>query len=277
MDALARTGVTAFAMELIPRISRAQSMDALSSQAGVAGYRAVILAASEYRRFMPMLMTAAGTVKAARVLVIGAGVAGLQAIATARRLGAIVEAFDVRPAVKQEVESLGARFVDVPMTDSERAAAQTVQGYAREMSDAYRQRQDALIQDRSAAADIVITAAFVPGRPAPLLIREATVARMKPGSVIVDLAVEQGGNCEVTKPDQVVLRHGVRIVGYTNVPSQVAADASALYARNLVNFVKLLVDPGSGAIKIDTGDEIVAATLVCTDGARAHAPTPTLA
>jgi NAD(P) transhydrogenase subunit alpha len=277
MDALAEKGVTAFAMELIPRISRAQSMDVLSSQAGVAGYRSVLLAAFEYRRFMPMLMTAAGTVKAARVLVIGAGVAGLQAIATARRLGAVVEAFDVRPAVKQEVESLGARFVDVPMTDEERVRVQSAGGYARETSDSYRQRQEALIHDRAAAADIVITAAFVPGRPAPVLLREETVARMKPGSVIVDLGIEQGGNCALTEADRVVLRHGVRIVGYTNVASQVAADASALYARNLLNFVKLIVDPGTGALRIDTADEIVSATLVCADGARTHATTTTLA
>src|SRR5688572_28762050 len=219
IDTLARTGVTAFALEAVPRITRAQTMDVLSSQANIAGYKAVLLAADTYGRFMPMLMTAAGTVKAARVLVLGAGVAGLQAIATAKRLGAVVEAFDVRPAAKEQVESLGARFVEVPVSDTERAQAETAGGYAREMSDDYKQRQAALVDERARAADIVITTALIPGRPAPLLIREETVAGMRPGSVIVDLAVEQGGNCAVSERDRVVNRNGVKIVGFGNLPA----------------------------------------------------------
>ena len=270
LEKLAETGVTGFAMEAVPRITRAQTMDVLSSQANVAGYKAVLIAANEYRRFMPLLMTAAGTVKAARVLVLGAGVAGLQAIATARRLGAVVEAFDVRPAVKEQVESLGARFVEVPLSDAERAQAETTGGYAREMSDEYRARQATLIADRARAADIVITTALVPGRRAPVLLREETVKAMKPGSVIVDLAVEQGGNCALVERDRIAVIHGVRIVGYSNLPALVAADSSALYARNLLNFLQLLVDPATGGLKIDRSDEIVAATLVCTDGALAR-------
>ena len=270
IERLADTGVTGFALERLPRITRAQAMDVLSSQANIAGYKAVLIAASEYQRFMPLLMTAAGTVKAARVLILGAGVAGLQAIATAKRLGAVVEAFDVRPIVKEQVESLGARFVDVPLTDSERAQAQTAGGYAREMSDDYRRRQAALIDERARAADIVITTALVPGRPAPVLLREETVKAMRPGSVIVDLAVEQGGNCALTERDRVVIRHGVRIAGYSNLPAQLAADASALYARNLLNFLNLLSDPATGALKMDLNDEIIAATLVCIDGAPAR-------
>jgi NAD(P) transhydrogenase subunit alpha len=267
IEKLAATGVTAFAMESIPRTTRAQTMDALSSQANIAGYKAVLLAANEYGRFMPMLMTAAGTVKAARVLVLGAGVAGLQAIATARRLGAVVEAFDVRPAVKEQVESLGARFVEVPSTDADRAPAETAGGYAREMSDAYRQRQAALIDERARVNDIVITTALVPGRPAPVLLREETLTHMRPGSVIVDLAVEQGGNCPLTERDRVVVKHGVKLVGYSNLPSLVAADASALYARNLLAFLTLLVDPATGERRIDRADDIISATLVCIDGA----------
>ncbi|OFW07548.1 MAG: NADP transhydrogenase subunit alpha [Acidobacteria bacterium RIFCSPLOWO2_02_FULL_68_18] len=267
IEKLAETGVTAFAMEALPRITRAQTMDVLSSQANVAGYKAVLLAANEYRRFMPMLMTAAGTVKAARVLVLGAGVAGLQAIATARRLGAVVEAFDVRPAVKEQVESLGARFVEVPVPESERAAAETSGGYAREMSDDYRRQQAALIDERARLADIVITTALVPGRAAPILVREDTVRQMRPGSVVVDLAVEQGGNCALTERDRTVVAHGVRIVGCSNLPALVAADASALYARNLLSFVNLLVDPKAGTLTLDRSDEIIAATLVCIDGA----------
>ncbi|HEY5619193.1 MAG TPA: Re/Si-specific NAD(P)(+) transhydrogenase subunit alpha [Vicinamibacterales bacterium] len=267
IEKLADTGVTGFAVEAVPRITRAQAMDVLSSQANIAGYKAVLIAANEYRRFMPLLMTAAGTVKAARVLVLGAGVAGLQAIATARRLGAVVEAFDVRPAVKEQVESLGARFVEVPISESERAQAQTAGGYAREMSEDYRRSQAALIDERSRVADIIITTALVPGRPAPLLLREETVKTMRPGSVIVDLAVEQGGNCALTERDRVVVKHGVRIAGYSNLPALVSADASALYARNLLSFVNLLVDPATGALTIDRNDEIIAATLVCTDGA----------
>ncbi len=266
IDALAATGVTAFAMELIPRTTRAQTMDVLSSQANIAGYKAVMIAANEYGRFMPMLMTAAGTVKAARVLVLGAGVAGLQAIATAKRLGAVVEAFDVRPAVKEQVESLGARFVEVPAAETD-AAAETTGGYAREMSDAYRQRQAALIDERARASDIVITTALIPGRPAPVLLREDTVQRMRPGSVIVDLAVEQGGNCPLTERDRAVIKHGVKLVGHSNLPALVAADASALYARNLLAFAALLSDPATGERRVDRTDDIISATLVCIDGA----------
>ena len=267
VEPLARTGVTAFAMELLPRISRAQAMDVLSSQGNIAGYKAVILAAHEYQRFMPMLMTAAGTVKAARVLVLGAGVAGLQAIATAKRLGAVIEAFDVRPAVKEQVESLGAKFVEVPLSEEEKRAAETSGGYAREMSDDYKQRQAALIAERARAADIVITTALIPGRPAPLLVTEETLRAMKPGSVVVDLAVKQGGNCALSVADQVVVRHGVKIAAPSSLPSHVAADSSALYARNLLNFVNLLLDGKTGELKLDKSDEIIAATLVCTDGA----------
>ena len=267
IETLAATGVTAFAMELIPRTTRAQTMDVLSSQANIAGYKAVILAAHEYRRFMPMLMTAAGTVKAARVLVLGAGVAGLQAIATAKRLGAVVEAFDVRPAAKEQVESLGARFVEVPAAEAEGASAETAGGYAREMSDTYRQRQAALIDERARAADIIITTALIPGRPAPVLLHEDTVKRMLPGSLFVDLAVEQGGNCALSERDRVVTRHGVTVAGHGNLPALVAADASALYARNLLAFLTLLSDAATGERKIDRADEIISATLVCVDGA----------
>jgi len=267
---LAETGVTAFAMESMPRTTRAQSMDVLSSQANIAGYKAVLVAANEYARFMPMLMTAAGTVKAARVLVLGAGVAGLQAIATAKRLGAVVEAFDVRPAVKEQVESLGAKFVEVEASEAEKAAMATAGGYAREMSDDYRQRQSELIDARAVVADIVITTALVPGRRAPLLVREETLRRMKPGSVIVDLAAEQGGNCALTEPDRVTNAHGVVIVGHSNLPAMVAADASALYSRNLLSFVTLLIDPATGGLSIDRTDDIVEASLVCLDGAAAR-------
>jgi NAD(P) transhydrogenase subunit alpha len=264
---LAQTGVSAFAMELLPRITRAQSMDVLSSQGNIAGYKAVLVAAYEYGRFMPMLMTAAGTVKAARVLVLGAGVAGLQAIATAKRLGAVIEAFDVRPAVKEQVESLGAKFVEVPLSDEEKRAAETAGGYAREMSDDYKRRQAALIAERAKAADIVITTALIPGRPAPVLVTEETLQGMKPGSVVVDLAVKQGGNCALSEADQVVIRHGVRIAAPSSLPSTLATDASALYARNLLNFVNLLIDPKTGELTLDRSDEILAATLVCIDGA----------
>ena len=267
IDGLARSGVTAFALEAVPRISRAQTMDVLSSQANIAGYKAVLLAANAYGRFMPMLMTAAGTVKAARVLVLGAGVAGLQAIATAKRLGAVVEAFDVRPAAKEQVESLGAKFVEVPVSDAERAQAETAGGYARDMSDDYKRKQTAIIDDRARASDIVITTALVPGRRAPLLLAETTVRGMKPGSVIVDLAAQQGGNCALTVQDAVTVTHGVVIVGHTNLPAMLAADATTLYARNLLNFLGLLLDPTSAALRIDRSDEIVSATLVCADGA----------
>jgi NAD(P) transhydrogenase subunit alpha len=266
LNSLAATGVTAFAMELVPRVTRAQAMDVLSSQANIAGYKAVIVAANEYGRFMPMLMTAAGTVKAARVLVLGAGVAGLQAIATAKRLGGVVEAFDVRPAVKEQVESLGAKFVEVPMTDAERTAAQTSGGYAREMSADYRHRQAALIDERARAADIIITTALVHGRRAPVLVKEETVNAMRAGSVIVDLAVAQGGNCALTELDRVVTHDGVRIVGYSNLPAMVPADASALYARNVLHFLNLIVDAKTGSLVVNRGDEIIDATLVCMDG-----------
>ncbi len=266
IEAVARYGLTAFAMEKLPRISRAQSMDVLSSQANIGGYKAVILAANVYQKFFPMLMTAAGTVKAARVLVLGAGVAGLQAIATAKRLGAVTEAFDVRPAVKEQVESLGAKFVEVPLTDEEKANAETAGGYATEMSEDYKRRQGELIHERAAAADIVITTALIPGRPAPVLIKEETVKAMKPGSVIVDMAVEAGGNCPLSELDKTVVKHGVHLIGTANLPGLVAADASALYARNLMNFLNLILDAQTGELKIDREDEIVAGSLVCMDG-----------
>lgn len=266
IEALAKHGLTAFAMEKLPRITRAQNMDVLSSQANIAGYKAVIMAADIYQRFFPMLMTAAGTVKAARVLILGAGVAGLQAIATAKRLGAVVEAFDVRPAVKEQVESLGAKFVEVPLSDEEKASAETAGGYATEMSEDYKRRQGELVHDRAIAADIIITTALIPGRPAPVLIKEETVKAMKPGSVIVDLAVEAGGNCPLSELDKTVVKHGVHLVGVANLPGLVAADSSMLYARNLMNFLNLIVDAENGALNIDREDEIVAGTLVCSDG-----------
>ncbi|MGH8752875.1 MAG: Re/Si-specific NAD(P)(+) transhydrogenase subunit alpha [Burkholderiales bacterium] len=266
IEAYAKHGLTAFAMELLPRISRAQSMDALSSQANIGGYKAVILAADTYQRFFPMLMTAAGTVKAARALVLGAGVAGLQAIATAKRLGCVVEAFDVRPAVKEQVASLGAKFVEVPLSEEEKKQAETAGGYAREMSEDYKRRQAELIHERAIASDIVITTALIPGRPAPVLIKEDTVKAMKPGSVIVDMAVEAGGNCQISELDKIVVKHGVNIIGIANLPALVAADASALYARNLLNFVSLMLDAKTGALNINREDEIIAGSLVCMNG-----------
>jgi len=266
VDALVQHGLTAFAMEKLPRISRAQNMDVLSSQANIAGYKAVIMAANVYQRFFPMLMTAAGTVKAARVLILGAGVAGLQAIATAKRLGAVVEAFDVRPAVKEQVESLGAKFVEVPLSDEEKTRAETAGGYATEMSDDYKRRQGELVHERAIAADIIITTALIPGRPAPVLIKEATVQAMKPGSVIVDMAVEAGGNCPLAELDKTVVKHGVHLIGISNLPGLVAADSSTLYARNLMNFLNLMLDPESGELKIDRADEIIAGTLLCAGG-----------
>ena len=263
---LAEHGITAFALEAAPRTSRAQSLDVLSSQANIAGYKAVLLAAEHYPRFMPMLMTAAGTVKAARVLVLGAGVAGLQAIATARRLGAVIEASDVRPAVKEQVESLGAKFVDVPYeTDEERECAEGVGGYARPMPASWMERQAKAVHERARQADIVITTALIPGRPAPTLLHEATVAAMKPGSVVIDLAAAHGGNCPLTVADQVVMRHGVTLVGHTNLPALLPADASALYARNLLDFLKLVVD-GEGRFHLNREDDIVAACLMCEGG-----------
>ena len=265
--ALATHGLTAFAMEKLPRISRAQSMDALSSQANIAGYKAVLMAANVYQKFFPMLMTAAGTVKAARVLILGAGVAGLQAIATAKRLGAVIEASDVRPAVKEQIESLGAKFLDVPyITDEEREIAKGVGGYARPMPADWMRRQAELVHDRAVQADIVITTALIPGRPAPVLIKEETVRAMKPGSVIVDMAVEAGGNCPLSELDKVVIKHGVHLIGIANLPGLVAADSSALYARNLMNFLNLMLDAKNGEFKIDREDEIVDGTIVCTGG-----------
>jgi len=267
IEQYAKSGIIGFALEWLPRTTRAQSMDVLSSQANIAGYKAVIMAANEYGRFLPMLMTAAGTVKAARVLILGAGVAGLQAIATAKRLGAVIEASDVRPAVKEQIESLGAKFLDVPyLTDEEREIAEGVGGYARPMPADWMRRQAELVDQRARAADIVITTALIPGRPAPRLIREDTVKGMKPGSVIVDLAVEQGGNVEGSEVGKIAVKHGVKIVGLTNLPALVAADASALYARNVLNFFALLADPKTGERKLDREDEIIAGALVCIDG-----------
>jgi NAD(P) transhydrogenase subunit alpha len=266
--AYAKQGITAFAMEKLPRTTRAQAMDVLSSQANIAGYKAVIVAANLYKRFMPMLMTAAGTVKAARVVILGVGVAGLQAIATAKRLGAVIEASDVRPAVKEQVESLGAKFIDVPYeTDEEREAAQGVGGYAKPMPASWLERQKAEVAKRVAQADIVITTALIPGRPAPVLVTEEMVKSMKPGSVIVDLAVEAGGNCPLSELGKTVVKHGVTLVGEPNLAGTVAADASALYARNLLNFLNLLCDPkAGGAININREDDIIAGTLLCMGG-----------
>ncbi len=267
--AYAKQGITAFAMEKLPRTSRAQAMDVLSSQANIAGYKAVMIGANLYKRFMPMLMTAAGTVKAARVVILGVGVAGLQAIATAKRLGAIIEASDVRPAAKEQVESLGAKFIDVAFeTDEEREAAVGVGGYARQMPVSWMERQKVEVAKRVALADIVITTALIPGRPAPVLVTEEMVKSMKPGSVIVDMAVEAGGNCPLSECGKTVVKHGVTLCGEDNLPALVAADASALYARNLLNFLNLLCDPKQGgAININREDDIIAGSLIAIDGA----------
>jgi NAD(P) transhydrogenase subunit alpha len=269
LEAIAARGVSAFALELLPRtISRGQAMDVLSSQANIAGYKAVVLAAAEIGRYFPMLMTAAGTVKAARVLVLGAGVAGLQAIATAKRLGAVIEASDVRPAVKEQIESLGAKFVDVPyLTDEEREIAEGKGGYARPMPPDWMRRQAEAVHQRATQSDVVITTALIPGRPAPVLIRQATIEEMKPGSVIVDLAVEQGGNVEGIERGRIVVKHGVKLIGLENLPATVPTDASALYARNVYNFLALLLDPKSGEFKIDKSDDLVGPTLVAEAGA----------
>ncbi len=266
--AYAKQGITAFAMEKLPRTSRAQAMDVLSSQANIAGYKAVLVAANLYKRFMPMLMTAAGTVKAARVVVLGVGVAGLQAIATAKRMGAVIEASDVRPAVKEQVESLGAKFIDVPYeTDEEREIAQGVGGYARSMPASWMARQQVEVAKRVAQADIVITTALIPGRTAPVLVTEDMVKSMKPGSVIVDMAVEAGGNCPLSELGKTVVKHGITLVGGDNLPALVATDASALYARNLFNFLNLLCDPKSGGkMNINRADNIIAGSLLCIDG-----------
>lgn len=268
VQALAGAGATALAMEFVPRISRAQSMDALSSQANLAGYRAVIEGAHAYGRALPMMMTAAGTVAAAKVFVMGAGVAGLQAIATARRLGAVVTATDVRPAAKEQVESLGAKFTAVE--DEEFKAAETAGGYAKEMSDAYKAKQAELVAAHVQKQDIVITTALIPGRPAPKLLSAEHVASMKPGSVIVDMAVEQGGNTDGAKAGEtVVTKNGVRIVGIANLPGRVAADASNLYARNLVALAGLLVNK-EGALAPDYEDEILKAAVVTQGGQVVH-------
>ena len=264
LDALSKSGVSLFAMELMPRISRAQSMDVLSSQSNLAGYKAVVDAAAEFDRALPMMMTAAGTVPAARVFVMGVGVAGLQAIATARRLGAIVSATDVRPAVKEQVASLGAKFIAVE--DEEFKQAETSGGYAKEMSDAYKQKQAALVAEHVKNQDIVITTALIPGRPAPKLISKAMIESMRPGSIIVDLAVERGGNAELAKPGEIVEHNGVRIMGRLNLPGSVPVNASSLYARNLQAFVDPLIDKNTKALAINFGDELVKGTLIAKDG-----------
>ncbi|HYK78112.1 MAG TPA: Re/Si-specific NAD(P)(+) transhydrogenase subunit alpha [Micropepsaceae bacterium] len=265
---LGQAGIDAFAMEFLPRISRAQAMDVLSSQANLAGYKAVVDAAAQFGRAMPMMMTAAGTIAPARVLVMGAGVAGLQAIATARRLGAIVSATDVRPATKEQVESLGATFVAV--MDDEFKQAQTAAGYAKEMSKEYQAKQAALIAETIKKQDIVITTALIPGRKAPVLVTEDMVKTMKPGSVIVDLAAEQGGNCPLTKPDEVVEAHGVTLMGYCNLPGRLAVDSSSLYSRNLFNFVSLFVDKKTGAVTLNWDDEIIKGAGLTRGGAVVH-------
>ncbi len=267
LEAYAQQGVTCCAMELVPRITRAQSADVLSSQANLAGYKAVLIAAAEYQRMFPMLMTAAGTVKPARVVILGVGVAGLQAIATAKRLGAIVEANDVRPAVKEQVESLGAKYIEVQMTDEEKKGAETAGGYAREMSDDYKRRQVELVAKHISQADIVITTAQIPGRPAPRLVTGETVAKMKPGSVIVDMAVESGGNVEGSKVgENVVTANGVKLIGIANLPATIAAEASALYARNLVNFLQPMYDKEAKAFKLNPQDDVVGPTIIVNDG-----------
>jgi H+-translocating NAD(P) transhydrogenase subunit alpha len=267
LAAMAKAGITAFAMELMPRITRAQSMDVLSSQANLGGYRAVIDGASEYGRALPMMMTAAGTVPAAKVFVMGAGVAGLQAIATARRLGAIVTATDVRPAAKEQVESLGAKFIAVQ--DDEFRQAETAGGYAKEMSKEYQAKQAALVAEHIKKQDIVITTALIPGRPAPRLISRDMVASMRPGSVLVDLAVERGGNVEGVKPGELVETNGVKIVGYSN-PGRLAASASSLYAKNLYAFLEILIDKKAKVLAVNWDDDIVKATALTRDGAVVH-------
>ncbi|NDC57151.1 MAG: NAD(P) transhydrogenase subunit alpha, partial [Alphaproteobacteria bacterium] len=266
--AMASKGATALAMELMPRITRAQSMDVLSSQSNLAGYRAVLDAAAEFTRGFPMMMTAAGTVPPAKVMVMGAGVAGLQAIATAKRLGAVVCATDVRLAAKEQVESLGASFVMVD--DPEVKQAETAGGYAKEMSDDYKRRQAALIAETIKKQDVVICTALIPGRPAPRLVSREMVESMKPGSVIMDMAVEQGGNCEVSQLGEVVAHHGVKIVGHRNIPSRIATDASALYARNLLSFVTHLLGKEKSLAGIDWQEDIVRAVCLCRGGQLVH-------
>ncbi|MDE0058387.1 MAG: Re/Si-specific NAD(P)(+) transhydrogenase subunit alpha [Defluviicoccus sp.] len=266
--AYAEAGLTTFSLELLPRITRAQSMDILSSQSNIAGYRAVIDGVAAFGRALPMMMTAAGTIPPARVLVLGAGVAGLQAIATARRLGAIVTGYDVRPAVKEQVESLGAKFLAV---DQDAAAdAETAGGYAREMGASYKEREAEVLRAALERNDIVVCTALIPGRPAPVLIAADMVRAMRPGSVIVDLAVEQGGNCELSEPGKVAMRHGVTVIGHLNMPSRLAENASSMYARNLLNFLTPFVDREEGTLAIDWDDEIVAACLITRGGAVVH-------
>ena len=271
LQRLATAGLTAFALEAAPRTTRAQSMDVLSSQANIAGYKAVMIAADKYQRFFPMLMTAAGTVKAARVVILGVGVAGLQAIATAKRLGAVIEASDVRPSVKEQVESLGGKFIDVSYdTAEEKEAAVGVGGYAKPMPQSWLDRQKAEVAKRVAQADVVISTALIPGRAAPTLISEEMVKSMKPGSVIVDIAAGKGpdgvgGNCPLSEADKTVVKHGVTIVGETNLAALVAADASSLYARNVLDFLKLIINKDA-ALHVDMEDDIVAACLMTRDG-----------
>ena len=265
VDAYAKAGAIAFALELLPRTTRAQAMDVLSSQANLAGYKAVLDGLAVFPRVMPMLMTAAGTVPAAKVFVLGAGVAGLQAIATARRLGSIVSATDVRPAAKEEVESLGARFVGVTI-----AEAATSGGYARELTEDERKQQAEMVREALKAQDLVITTALIPGRKAPVLVTREMVESMRPGSVIVDLAVENGGNCELSRPGEVVEHEGVRIVGHANVPSRLAPAASPLYARNVFNFVQLLIDKDTKQLAIDLDDDLVKGALLTKDGEVVH-------
>jgi NAD(P) transhydrogenase subunit alpha len=273
LEACATAGLTAFALEAAPRTTRAQSMDVLSSQANIAGYKAVMMAANHYPRLFPMLMTAAGTIKAARVVILGVGVAGLQAIATAKRLGAVIEASDVRPSVKEQIESLGGKFIDVPYeTAEEKEAAEGVGGYARPMPQSWLDRQKVEVAKRVAMADVVISTALIPGRAAPVLITEDMVRAMKAGSVIVDMAAGKGaqghdGNCPLTEAGKTVVKHGVTIVGETNIPATVAADSSALYARNVLDFLKLVLEKDASALKIDLEDDIVKACLVARDGA----------
>ena len=271
LQRLAAAGLTSFALEAAPRTTRAQSMDVLSSQANIAGYKAVMTAADKYQRFFPMLMTAAGTVKAARVVVLGVGVAGLQAIATAKRLGAVIEASDVRPSVKEQIESLGGKFIDVSYdTPEEKEAAVGVGGYAKPMPQSWLDRQKVEVAKRVAAADIVISTALIPGRAAPTLVTEEMVRSMKPGSVIVDLAAGKGpngvgGNCPLSQADATVVKHGVTIVGETNLAARVAADASALYARNVLDFLKLVL-PKDGGFSVPMDDDIVVACLMTQGG-----------
>ena len=265
VKALQERGITSFAMELVPRISRAQSMDALSSQAAIAGYKAVLIAASHLQKFMPMLTTAAGTIRPSQVLIIGAGVAGLQAIATARRLGAVVEAYDVRSATKEQVKSLGAKFVDTGVS------ADAAGGYARELTDEEKRKQQEVLDSRIAAADAVVTTASVPGRAAPKIILRAAVERMRPGSVIVDIAAEQGGNCELTRVGEIVEHQGVKIIGPVNLPGDLAYNASEMYARNLLNFLKPAINKGE--LAIDWTDEVFAQSCLTHSGQIKHEPT----